>query len=119
MIEFFRNRFCFLLRVSASDQGVDHKGLDLIFIKKAVVVDVIMTEYGFVDHFELLVCYQAGAFLLNHFLNYGNEKFRRIYNVCSIVTKNWSVKSLFKILSFFTFSTFISSDNIHLKKNNA
>lgn len=44
-----------------------------MFVEKAIMINIIMTENGFVDHFKLLICDKAGAFLLNHFLNYGNE----------------------------------------------
>lgn len=59
--------------MSSGNQGIYQKGLDLMFVEKAIMINIIMTENGFVDHFKLLICDKAGAFLLNHFLNYGNE----------------------------------------------
>jgi hypothetical protein len=70
--------------MSSGNQGIYQKGLDLMFVEKAIMINIIMTENGFVDHFKLLICDKAGAFLLNHFFKLWKRKFRRIYNVCSI-----------------------------------
>lgn len=44
-----------------------------MLIEKAIVIDIIMTENGFVDHLKLLIGDKTWTFLLDHFLNYGNE----------------------------------------------
>ncbi len=67
MVKLFCDILSFFLSVTSCNQSITHENFDLLFFEVAVMIEIVPTKNGLMNHFELLGSDWVGTSILDHY----------------------------------------------------